>query len=61
MTEQTTIASRRIVFTRRQMEDIQKFKRDLKGGRADIAFEGTALEVFALLEGSKRIAEACSH
>lgn len=50
----------RIVFTKQQAEDIQKFKADLKEGNVEIAFEGSLLEGIAFLKGSKGIVESCS-
>ncbi len=58
---QVTATAPRIALTKRQLEDIQKFKADLKEGKAEFAFKGTMLEGLAFLGGAKNIVESFHH
>ena len=61
MTTQSKNTAQHIVLTRQQLEDIQKFKVDLKKGKAEFAYNGTMPEVIVFLEGVKKIVNSFSH
>ena len=61
MVTQAATTTQRIAFTRRQLEDIQKFKADLKECKTEFVFEGTMLEGLAFLGGAKAIVDSFSH
>ena len=58
---QNLVSPQNFVFTKQQVEDIEKFKTDLKDGNVEIAFEGNLLEGITFLKGAKNIVESCSH
>lgn len=59
---QKTITTPRITFTRRQLEEIQAFKADLKAGRQpEYAFDGTIQETVTFLKGAKDIVDSLRH
>ena len=53
--------TKRMVLTKEQIEEVQKFKQDLGNGSADIAFKGSLLEGKAYLNGLADIVEATHH
>ena len=59
--KQKTVTTPCIALTKRQLREIEAFKGDLKANRVEFAFEGTWLETFAFLEGTKGIVEGFSH
>lgn len=50
-----------LVFTRKQMKDIQNFKKSLENGNPEFAFEGSLLEGEAFLRGVMQIVETVNH
>jgi len=61
MDMQTLTQSEKIVLTKQQLEDIVKFKTDLKNGAVEFDFEGSALEGKAYLHGLAEIVETVNH
>lgn len=57
---QTVVETKRMAFTKQQLKDVRKFKADLKEGKhPEFIFEGTMLEGVTLLEGAKKVVDAC--
>lgn len=54
---QAVVRTKRIAFTKRQLEEIEKFESDRKAGKIDFVFEGTFLEAHAFLKGAKKIVD----
>ena len=61
MCRQEATTARRIVFAQHQLEDIRRFKADLKEGKIEFAFVGTISETHAFLKGVKDIMDSFSH
>lgn len=58
---QATLQSNKVVFTKEQALEIEKFSTDLENGNVKFVFEGSLLEGSAYLEGINKIVEAVNH
>ena len=58
---QSLVQSDKIILTKEQIEEVQKFKIDLQNDSIDFAFEGSLLEGKAYLNGLAEIVEATNH
>ena len=58
---QATLQSNKVVFTKEQALEIEKFDSELNEGIVEFAFDGSTLEGKAYLEGIINIVEAVNH
>lgn len=52
---------KKVAFTKKQIEDIEKFKAELAQGNISFAFEGSLLEGITFLKGATDIVQAFNH
>lgn len=58
---QETLLKKKIVFTKKQLKEIEEFKVELAKGNVEFAFEGSLLEGKAFLQGANSIVDAVIH